>query len=60
MTPGKPMPPNALKFVRTVTKPSNGARTRRLSMLRSATCTESCALVRFSVRPAPDARLVSR
>ena len=49
------MPPNALKLVRTETKPSNGARTRRLSMLRSATCTASCALLRFSRNPAVDA-----
>jgi hypothetical protein len=49
------MPPNAWKFVRTVTKPSNGARTWRLSMLRSATCTDSRALLRFSRRPLADA-----
>ena len=54
------MPPNAMKFVRTVTKPSNGARTRRLSMLRSATCTDSCALLRFSRRPSAEALVVSR
>src|SRR4030095_9272804 len=54
------MPPNAMKLVRTVMKPSNGARTRRLSMLRSATVTESCALFRFSRRPSAEARLVSR
>ena len=37
------MPPSALKFARTETKPSNGATTRRLSMLRFAVATAATA-----------------
>ena len=46
------MPPNAIMFIRSVTNPSNGARICRLSMLRRATSTATCAFVRFSRRTA--------
>src|SRR3989442_3883241 len=59
-TPGKSTPPSAIMFWRTDTNPSNGARTRRVSMLRCATMTATCALLRFSRSTSVDAVVVWR
>ena len=53
--PEKTTPPNAIVFIRSVTKPSNGARICRFWMLRRATSTATWAFIRCSRSTAREA-----